>query len=80
VPDSAAAPTLLDRLLRPGRNDARAVRADLWWLIGLGNFSNYLTIGVGLIGIGLVFGFVVVLHYRFMPVGNLTDPNDIVLE
>ena len=32
---AAAVPTLLDRLLRPGRSDASAVRLDLWWLIGL---------------------------------------------
>jgi len=44
MPGGAVAPTLLDRLLRPGRNDARAVRADLWWLIGLG----CLLIGAGL--------------------------------
>jgi 4-amino-4-deoxy-L-arabinose transferase-like glycosyltransferase len=35
MPDGAAASTLLDRLLRPGRSDASAVRLDLWWLIGL---------------------------------------------
>ena len=40
----AAVPTLLDRLLRPGRSDASAVRVDLWWLIGLG----CLLIGAGL--------------------------------
>src|SRR5262245_14815460 len=27
--------SLLDRLLRGGRTDARAVRADLWWLVAL---------------------------------------------
>ena len=43
MPDGASS-TLLDRLLRPGRNDARAVRADLWCLIGLG----CLLIGAGL--------------------------------
>ena len=31
----ASASTLLDRLLRPGRNDPGAVRADLLWLTGL---------------------------------------------
>ena len=35
MPDGAAASTLLDRLLRPGRSDASAVRLDLCWLIGL---------------------------------------------
>jgi hypothetical protein len=43
----------------------------LWWMIRLGNFSNYLTIGIGLVVIGAVFGFVVALHHRFMPVGTL---------
>lgn len=41
----------------------------LWKLIGLGNFSNYLYIGAGLTGIGLVFGAVVATHFRFMRVG-----------
>src|SRR5688572_3494961 len=40
----AAVPTLLDRLLRPGRNDLAAVREDRIWLIGLG----CLLIGAGL--------------------------------
>jgi 4-amino-4-deoxy-L-arabinose transferase-like glycosyltransferase len=44
MPGGAAVPTLLDRLLRPGRNDPAAVRADLLWLIGLG----CLLIGAGL--------------------------------
>src|SRR6185503_2083297 len=35
MPDGAAASTLLDRVLRPGRSDASAVRLDLCWLIGL---------------------------------------------
>lgn len=35
MPVLSAGATLLDRLLRPGRNDAAAIRADLWWLIGL---------------------------------------------
>ena len=35
MPDGAAVSTLLDRLLRPGRSDASAVRLDLCWLIGL---------------------------------------------
>ena len=44
MPDGAAAGTLLDRLLRPGRSDRTAVRVDLCWLIGLG----CLLIGAGL--------------------------------
>jgi 4-amino-4-deoxy-L-arabinose transferase-like glycosyltransferase len=42
--DRAAGPGLLDRLLRPGRNDLAAVREDLIWLIGLG----CLLIGAGI--------------------------------
>jgi hypothetical protein len=51
-----------------------ALMGVLWWLIGLGNFSNYLAIAGGLALIGLIFGFVVALHYRFMPVGHLAEP------
>ena len=40
----ASASTLLDRLLRPGRTDPRAVRVDLLWLVGLA----LLMIGAGL--------------------------------
>ena len=43
MPERAASP-LLDRLLRPGRNDPQAVRVDLLWLIGLA----CLLIGAGL--------------------------------
>ncbi len=43
----------------------------LWWLIGLGNFANYLNIAIGLALLGLIFGIVVAVHYRFMPVGHL---------
>jgi hypothetical protein len=49
-----------------------AVMGVLWWWIRLGNFSNYLNIGIGLVGLGTIFGLVVALHYRFMPVGHLT--------
>jgi 4-amino-4-deoxy-L-arabinose transferase-like glycosyltransferase len=44
VSDAQAGTTLLERLLRPGREDARAVRVDLCWLLGLG----CLLIGTGL--------------------------------
>lgn len=47
--------------------------AFLWWLIRLGNFSNYLKVGVALTIFGAVFGFVVAIHYRFMPVGHLKE-------
>jgi len=49
------------------------VMGGIWKLIGLGAFSNYLTISVGLAVIGLIFGIVVAMHYRFMPVGNLKE-------
>ncbi len=34
--EGAAAPTLLDRLLRPGRVSGRDVTLDIAWLVGLG--------------------------------------------
>lgn len=47
----------------------------LWWAIRLGNFSNYLTITIGLVIVGFVFGVIVAFHYRMMPVGHLkTSP------
>ncbi|MFZ1700231.1 MAG: hypothetical protein WBO10_02330 [Pyrinomonadaceae bacterium] len=49
-----------------------AVMGVLWWIAGLGNFSNYLKISLGLVAVGAVFGFFVALHYRFMPVGHLS--------
>ena len=45
--------------------------AVLFWSIRLGNFSNYVSIGGILAGMGLVFGLVVALHLRFMKVGEL---------
>ena len=45
-------------------------------LIRLGNFPNYFLVGVGLMVLGSVFGSIVAVHYRFMPVGNLeTETN-----
>jgi hypothetical protein len=49
--------------------------AVLWYMIRLGNFSNYLNVGIGLTIGGLAFGIVVALHYRFMPVGTLSESN-----
>src|SRR3954469_18284267 len=40
----AAAPSLLDRWLRPGRTDSQAIARDLLWLIGLA----LLLMGIGL--------------------------------
>lgn len=48
----------------------------LWWMIRLGNFSNYLTITLGLVGLGFIFGVVVAVHYRFMPVGRLQNASE----
>jgi hypothetical protein len=47
--------------------------AGLWRVIRLGNFSNYLAVGGFLVVIGLVFGIAVAIHYRFMPVGELSN-------
>jgi len=52
------------------------VMAFLWWMIGLGNFRNYVQIGGLLTLLGLVFGLVVAVHYRFMPTGDLVQPTD----
>jgi hypothetical protein len=54
-----------------------AVMGGLWWLIRLGNFSNYLTVGAGLVILGGVFGLAVTAHYRFMPVGHLTKGDEL---
>jgi len=52
------------------------VMAFLWWKIGLGNFRNYVQIGGLLTLLGLVFGLIVAVHYRFMPTGDLVQPTD----
>jgi hypothetical protein len=52
-----------------------AVMGLLWWMIRLGNFSNYLIVDAALIFIGFTFGIAVALHYRYMPVGHLERPN-----
>ena len=49
------------------------VMAFLWYLIRLGNFSNYFKIGVFLTALGFAFGLIVAVHYRFMRVGPLED-------
>ncbi len=43
----------------------------VWYLMGLGNFRNYLNISLILSGLGLVFGIAVTLHHRFMKTGAL---------
>lgn len=45
----------------------------LWWMIDLGNFSDYFRVGLGLTIIGAIFGLIVAVHYRSMPVGHLTS-------
>ena len=50
--------------------------AIVWKIIGLGNFSNYLNIGILLTLAGGVFGLMVALHYRFMTVGALEAEPD----
>lgn len=51
--------------------------ALLWKLIGLGNFSNYFNIGMILSIVGLIFGIIVAVHYRFMRVGMLESQNEL---
>lgn len=53
-----------------------AAAGVLAWIIGLGNLPNYLLTGAVLTGVGFVFGLVVALHYRFMPVGHLRSTAD----
>ena len=52
------------------------IMAVLWWMIGLGNFSNYFNVGVGLTAVGSIFGIIVAAHYRFMPVGHLSKKTE----
>ncbi|HEY0460513.1 MAG TPA: hypothetical protein VGC97_15360 [Pyrinomonadaceae bacterium] len=54
-----------------------ALVAVIWWLIRLGNFSNYFKVGVGLTIGGLLFGAFVTLHHRFMKAGALETPGEI---
>jgi hypothetical protein len=49
----------------------------IWWLIRLGNFSNYFKVGVGLTIGGLLFGAFVTLHHRFMKAGALESSGEI---
>ena len=42
-----------------------------FWSIRVGNFSNYVSVGGILAGMGLVFGLIVAVHLRFMKVGEL---------
>ena len=51
--------------------------AVLWWYIRLGNFNSYATIGAGLVLTGAIFGLVVSMHYRWMPVGHLKEDTEL---
>jgi uncharacterized membrane protein YecN with MAPEG domain len=53
-----------------------AVMAGLWKAINLGNFGNYTRVGIILTIVGFIFGCVVALHYRFMPVGSLRTTSE----
>lgn len=44
------------------------------WSLRLGNLPNYLATSLVLVAVGAVFGFVVAVHYRWMPAGALADP------
>lgn len=45
--------------------------SGIWRLMMLGNLNNYLWAGAVLAAVGFVFGILVTMHYRFMPVGSL---------
>lgn len=47
-----------------------------WWLIGLGNFTNYLYVSGILMLVGAIFGLIVAVHYHFMPVGKLKESHE----
>lgn len=55
-----------------------AAIAGIWALIRLGNFRNYWMIALYLSIGGLLFGFGVALHHRFMPAGNLKKFSEII--
>jgi hypothetical protein len=47
------------------------ILAVIWAYIRLGNFQNYFALTGILSGIGLVFGIIFAIHYKFMHVGKL---------
>lgn len=53
-----------------------AAVGGIWYLIRLGNFSNYLKVTLFLTGFGLVFGAVTAVHHRFMMVGELEKSSE----
>lgn len=54
-----------------------ALVATIWWAMRLGNFPNYFNVGVGLSIGGLLFGFFVTLHHRFMKTGALENSGEL---
>ncbi|MGC2237280.1 MAG: hypothetical protein WA584_14045 [Pyrinomonadaceae bacterium] len=54
-----------------------ALVAGICSLIRLGNLPNYRFIALVLSVGGLIFGFLVALHHRFMPAGDLKNTSDI---
>jgi len=48
----------------------------IWYLMGLGNFRNYINISLILAGLSLIFGAIVALHHRFMKSGELEKPSE----
>lgn len=44
------------------------------YLLRIGNLSNYLVVALVFMGASFVFGVVVTIQYRFMPVGHLKPP------
>ena len=50
----------------------------IWWLIRLGNFSNYFKVGVILSIGGLLFGIFVTVHHRFMKTGALEKSGEML--
>jgi len=55
-----------------------AIVAGSWALMGLGNFRNYWMVALFLSLLGLVFGFAVALHHRFMSAGELRKTTEII--
>lgn len=52
----------------------------IFWMLRIGNLSNYPLVGGALAGIGLVFGLIVATHLRFMKIGPLEKWNETVGE
>lgn len=54
-----------------------ALMGFAWWIIDLGAFSNYGLISAGLMVAGAIFGVIVALHYRSMPVGRVSEVREL---